>query len=438
MQSKKNLACMPWIMENGYLHSPIPEYIELTSEPIKPFLTHGICLDHDSVIQNFFNGTAIFRYSLASYEINRNRKHDHIRELLNIKPKTIEDYDLINRVIEYFENWKGIRARYPVVIHSHGIDIHGNEIPITFQAQNRFFSNRNIAPLSKALSEYTGPAIMLTLTIDPNQIPLAQAWLEITDYWNIFLTRLVIEMKKKGIKIKRSELHWIMVIEAQANGYPHIHAVFLGREWLWDAGNKQEYENDNPHSKNLKHLWGHGSVFINKTESNENVKNPINYIMKYIRKTFSITPLHSKSEAYKRELTQAMLWAFNKRSFHTSRGLIEWLKENSKKEKTEIEWEWDPPVFNIEFVSLNVYEQLQGQKTPLRIVKIEPNVKGIEINENEKIPNPLQNKYSIARKIFLAHRIAQPEKKEFFSVDKQGNPIRYEYYEYFEWKKDYG
>jgi len=421
MQGKENLASIPWAMENGFLHSPKPEYLELNSEPIKPFLTHGICLDHDSVIQNFFNGTAIFRYSLASYEINRNRKHDHIRELLNIKPKTIEDYDLKNRVIEYFENWKGIRARYPVVIHSHGIDIHGNEIPITFHAQNRFFSNRNIAPLSKALSEYTGPAVMLTLTLDPNLLTIKEAWQEITEYWNTFLTRLAIEMG-----IKRKDLHWIMVIEAQANGYPHIHAVFLGIDYLYWAGNKQEYENDNPHSKNLKHLWGHGSVFINKTESNENVKNPINYIMKYIRKTFSITPLHSQSEAYKRELTQAMLWAFNKRSFHTSRGLIKWLKENSKKEKTEIEWEWDPPVFNIEFVSLNVYEQLQGQKTPLRIVKIEPNVKGMEINENEKIPNPLQNKYSIARKIFLAHKLLTPKTSVFYSTSKDGKPIKYE------------
>ena len=421
MQGKKNLASMPWEMENGFLHSPKPEYLELTSEPIKPFLNHGNCLDHDSVIQNFFNGSAIFRYSLANYEINRKRKHDYIRELLNIKPKTIEDYDLINRVIEYFENWIGIRAKYPVVIHSHGIDIQGNEKPITFQAVNRFISNRNIAPLSKALSEYSGSVVMLTLTID-QQIPLSQAWLEITEYWNIFLTRLAIEMR-----IKRKDLHWLMVIEAQANGYPHIHALFFGiDDYLYPAGNKQEYENDNPHSKNLKHLWGHGSVFINKTESNENVKNPINYTMKYIRKTFSTSPLHSQSEAYKRELTQAMLWAFNKRSFHTSRGLIEWLKENSKKEKTEIEWEWDPPVFNIEFVSLNVYENLQGQKTPLRIVKIEPNVKGKEINENEKISNPLQNKYSIARKIFLAHKLLTPKTFVFYSTSKDGKPIRYE------------
>jgi len=272
---------------------------------------------------------------------------------------------------------------------------------------------------------------MITLTYDPKLISKKDAWEKTPYHWHRFITRLSIEM---GIPL--SEFHYVKVIESQENGYPHIHAVFLGIDWLYYAGNKQEWENDNPHSKNLKHFWKYGSIYINKTKTNENIENPINYLMKYIRKMFN-NKQDTMENMKKRELTQSFLWAFNKRSFTTSRGLIEWL--NSQKSKENIEWEWEPVfTYNMEMESLNVYEKLQGQKTPIRIVKIEPNVKGKEINESEEIPNPLKNKYSIARKIFLAHMIAKPKKVIFYSVDKQGNPIRYEYYECFERIRDYG
>ena len=151
----------------------------------------------------------------------------------------------------------------------------------------------------------------------------------------------------KELNVPRKDIQYIWVLEAQGNGYPHIHALFLGIDWLFWAGNKQEWINDNPHSKNLKHFWGWGSVFVNATKEGIGIKNPVSYLMKYIRKTFN-----PYSNDNKRELTQSLLWAFNKRSWNTSRGLMSYLNYTPKIQVIDFELE--------EMVS---FERLNGQSS---------------------------------------------------------------------------
>ena len=232
----------------------------------------------------------------------------------------MEDFDDLNNILKVFRSWRDDHKKNPKLLHAHAMDQQGRTIQKTWPMETRFDSNRNILKLSQELKEYKDKGVFLTLTYNHTQ-SLKQTWESTAHDWHIFLTRLA-----KELQVRMSDLHYIYVLEAQGNGYPHIHALFLGIDYLFYAGNKKEWETDNPHSKNLKHFWGHGSVFVNATKHGQTVKNPVNYIMKYIRKTFG----NSDKTDDKRELTQAMLWAFNKRSFNRSRHIFDFLKNQYK------------------------------------------------------------------------------------------------------------
>ena len=329
---------------------PLNDSFSLTFDLFKP----ESCLDHESIIQNFFPNGVLKEYITAS-EISRNRNRNaKARALLINTIHNLESFgpqgqytEAINQVIQSFRDWRRMYTIHPKVLHSHLIDInnevirnkHGEVKSASWIATNRFDDNRNIYDLSTALKNYLGPGVFLTLTINPNytdkegDMTLPRAWQTIAKEWNRFLTRLkheIVGSKKLNIpKSKRKKspfnlnnLQYVWVLEAQQNGYPHIHALFLGIDWLFNVGNKEEWLEDGPHSKNLKHFWKVGSVFINKTASGMNIQSPVNYLMKYIRKTFNKQP----DSDNKKELTQALLWAFNKRSFNVSRGLFDFLK----------------------------------------------------------------------------------------------------------------
>lgn len=309
------------------------------------------CFNHYSTIGTFFED-AILIDSKTPFQISHNRElEEEARGLIKNK-RTIEDYDDLGNVVKQFRTWLSNAYNKPKILHAHGFDEFDNEISATWEAMNRFQSNRNIKPLSEALNNYKGPGVFLTLTVDHKKVPsLKDAWKNIAEQWHLFIKKLRKELKQK-------KLNYIWVLEAQGNGYPHIHALFLGIDYLYYAGNKQEWINDNPHSKNLKHFWNWGSVFVNSTKSNQSVKNPINYMMKYIRKTFE-----PYSNDNKKELTQALLWAFNKRSWNTSRGIFQFL-----------DYEERIPSIELELVEMDTFERLKGQSTPyVRIVNVKPN-----------------------------------------------------------------
>ncbi len=308
------------------------------------------CFNHYSVIQNFFNN-AIISYSYKPNEIpHHHDKQDTAKGFVKDKDKhRLEDFSDVDNVLKAFRNWLSSCYSKPKVLHAHGIyeDDYGNvlELNATWNALNRFQSDRNIKPLSQALDNYKGKGVFLTLTVDHSKVKgLKDAWQNISKRWNIFMTRL-----SKELNVPRKDIHYIWVLEAQGNGYPHIHALFLGIDYLFWAGNKQAWINDNPHSKNLKHFWGWGSVFVNSSKSDVNIKNPISYMMKYIRKTF--TPY---SDYDKKELTQALLWAFNKRSWNTSRGLMSYLHYSPK-----------IPVVDFQLEEMVSFERLNGQSSGL-------------------------------------------------------------------------
>ena len=304
------------------------------------------CFNHHSVIETFFKNAVIVK-SFRPFEISHNHdKQNNAKGMIKDKRK-LEDFNDIDNVKTAFRNWLSSCYAKPKVLHAHGDfeDDYGNYkvFSASWEALNRFQTDRNIKPLSQALEKYKGKGVFLTLTIDHKIVTnLKDAWQNIAKRWHTFIVRL-----KKELKVK--DLHYIWVLEAQGNGYPHIHALFLGLDYLFWAGNKQAWINDNPHSKNLKHFWAWGSVFVNSTKSNTGVKNPVSYMMKYIRKTF--TP-YSKDD--KKELTQALLWAFNKRSWNTSRGLLSYLGYSPK-----------VPLIDFELVEMVSFERLNGQSSGL-------------------------------------------------------------------------
>ena len=318
------------------------------------------CFNHHSAIETFFKNSVVVN-SFKPNEISHNRDIQALAKGMIKDKHRLEDFNDIENVKTAFRNWLSSCYAKPKVLHAHGDyeDKFGNsqELSASWEALNRFQSDRNIKPLSLALENYKGKGVFLTLTINHKIVPsLKEAWQNIAKRWHTFIVRL-----KKELKV--SDLNYIWVLEAQDNGYPHIHALFLGIDYLFWAGNKQEWINDNPHSKNLKHFWAWGSVFVNSTKSNVGVENPINYMMKYIRKTF--TPY---SDYDKKELTQSLLWAFNKRSWNTSRGIFDFLNYKIK-----------VPVIDFQLEEMVSFERLRGQSSPLV---------WIEQNTNEEASTP--------------------------------------------------
>lgn len=143
-------------------------------------------------------------------------------------------------------------------------------------------------------------AVNLTLTIDPKKYKhdKFKMWKSIKKELNRFLTALRYYFNKKSIPFPP----YICTIEAQKNGNPHLHFVFLNSKRLLDW-------------RKIKKLWGLGRTYLERTYQGYKIKHPINYITKYITKTFTKTDKENV-------LTQSLCWLFHIRSFSTSRGLI--------------------------------------------------------------------------------------------------------------------
>ncbi len=161
-------------------------------------------------------------------------------------------------------------------------------------------------------------SVLLTLTIDPEKFDndKYRMWIAIKKEYNRFITAVKYYFRKQGLKLPP----YICTVEAQkgrpennfiARGNPHLHICFLGASRLLDW-------------RILRDLWGLGHIWINRSQNKQRIRNPVNYIMKYIIKTYTQTN-------YENQLTQALCWLFNIRSYQCSRGLITPLKPNSKK-----------------------------------------------------------------------------------------------------------
>jgi hypothetical protein len=175
-------------------------------------------------------------------------------------------------------------------------------------------------------------AVLLTLTIDPkiyNNDKL-RMWLDIKNQYHRFITALKYHFNKSG----RVFPSYICSIESQRNGNPHLHIVFLGASRLIDW-------------KKIKDLWHQGFIFINRTSFNQKIRFPINYITKYITKTYCVT-------SDKNLLSQSLSWIFNIRSYSCSRGLVFPLKP-----KSSGEWRANSLIivnktFDLDFIEKNI------------------------------------------------------------------------------------
>ena len=129
-------------------------------------------------------------------------------------------------------------------------------------------------------------------------------WIDIKKQLNKFLTNVKYYFKKENRRFP----HYICSIEAQKNGNPHLHICFLGASRILDW-------------RKIRDIWKLGHIFINRDNDGRKIRNPVNYLMKYISKTYTDTNENN-------ELTQAFCWLFNIRSYQCSRGLITPLKKS--------------------------------------------------------------------------------------------------------------
>ena len=372
-------------------NNPYLQRIEILNSDVSP-----LCFNRNSITQNFFSqpDNYFLNRHVEALDISHKRMPSPFKDP-NIK--FLPDKDFINSALSEFDDYKRFHSDNPVIA------VCSDEgKPVNFRLFSRFENPlRNISDLSFGLDNYKGKGVFLTLTYK-HDITLREAWENVSHDWNAFNSRLIIELRKnpyqthlfkhknrvmsldmrldyyKGIlhpsmpTLSRSDLHYVMVLEAQGNGYPHIHVLFLGIDYLFWAGNKQEYINDNPHSKNLKHFWSHGSIFVNRTKSGNDVKNPIRYMMKYIRKIWDNEP------DYKAKLTQAMLWYFGLNSFNPSQNLKQFLHigmplnscstmlYRSKTMVLDLYLNYNSPVpKSLNFEGLDLYKKLNGDITPV-------------------------------------------------------------------------
>ncbi|MEM0144097.1 MAG: hypothetical protein QXL94_09210, partial [Candidatus Parvarchaeum sp.] len=181
-------------------------------------VARSYCLDHSSVIQTFFSDR-LLKTAIAAADIpHKSRLRDRAMDLIPDRPDHLEQFDYLQNIQGAFMDYMDLCYANPKLLHGHYAHPDGIK-PYNWIALNRFQNNRNIAPLSEALKNYRGKGVFLTLTVDHNIVKdFKTAWVNVAKQWNLFITRLA-----KELDIPRTEFHYIWVLEAQSNGYPHIH-----------------------------------------------------------------------------------------------------------------------------------------------------------------------------------------------------------------------
>lgn len=243
-------------------------------------------------------------------ELHHERNKKDIQKILtrSFSPKQLEYYiSDLDLIIEKFLNYmERISSSKFLLVGTSEI----SDIPIIWEGLNRFQSNRNINKYSKELSYIENsniPAVLTTLTYDHDKRSVLEAWHNVAKDFRLFRQKLFYEL---GYSIP-----YLWVIEAQKNGYPHIHALFFGVDFLYNNGTFEDYvkrQNGLPTDKSIQSMWGYGFTWVNRTKEGVKIKSPISYLMKYVRKTWAEWSPDTV-------LTKSLLWLFNKRSFNVSR-----------------------------------------------------------------------------------------------------------------------
>ena len=185
--------------------------------------------------------------------------------------------------------------------------------------------------------------VFLTLTYDPKKTETIQeAWEKVSKDWNRF---------KSSLRRECGHFEYIWTVEAQENGYPHIHATIFGKNFLLWNGNRDTYATSGQRRKNgetatLQSLWKRGFTYVGKKDAGGQVVQPLNYMFKAISDSWGDRELCDKGF-----LTQAMLWFFSRRCYGISMGLQNWLKENRLSTKQDVEGN-DVPLKEVRWLGL--------------------------------------------------------------------------------------
>ena len=231
---------------------------------------------------------------------------------LNNKKISVRNKALINSSKKMFKFYnRHLEREYHCILISGSIDEGKTINSSIMKLETRYSSSyrKKVEKRMKWLCYKYGnsQAVLLTLTIAPkiyNNDKL-RMWQDIKNQYHRFITALKYHFKASG----RAFPKYLCSIESQQNGNPHLHIVFLGASRLLDW-------------RKISNLWHQGFIFINRTNGNQKIRYPINYVTKYITKTFCET-------TDKNLLTQSLSWLFNIRSYSCSRGLVFPLKPKS-------------------------------------------------------------------------------------------------------------
>jgi len=121
---------------------------------------------------------------------------------------------------------------------------------------------KKIAKSLQARFPYAGDGVFLTLTFDPKRFSMLEAYRTVTKRLSKFLSELRTyaqrevdkQVKKSGIKAKvKIEYIWVIEIQTQKTGYPHVHVFFPNLKRILP----QEL---------IEKLWGAGFVFVKKLQ----------------------------------------------------------------------------------------------------------------------------------------------------------------------------
>jgi hypothetical protein len=147
------------------------------------------------------------------------------------------------------------------------------------------------------------PMIFVTLTIDPKQYTLDQAWQMIGLGLHVFESKL---RQKYGSFVK------IRVWEAHESGYPHCHLVYYFHDYRFIVFDQYRDNGDriwrirNKDQQTIKKMWSMGNVDI---QAVEDTLGALSEVEKYVTKNI----WNSKSD-----LTNSMLCLHRKQAYHVS------------------------------------------------------------------------------------------------------------------------
>ena len=180
-----------------------------------------------------------------------------------------------------------------------------------------FLSNPPITFFEDDWGEKRTNALYLTGTVDPAICGNDRGYLEFGSWWNSYIT---------NIRSQLGDLVYIRSWQSQANGYPHFHAILYFKDkdfnvvrWIHPNG-KISYRlpSRSKEREILKRAWKWGNLdVVCIQDMNESFKDLLKYVTRDL-------------EGGESDLTNTMLWYFQRQAFGISRDFVEvvWGKEN--------------------------------------------------------------------------------------------------------------